>query len=109
MGYSGSILVYLHFSSHPGEWAEGSPVQPGPWELGTVEKGIQGSSGGSFSLHLKTPFIMILQILLSSEDSLEVSHWLFLCLMLLESYLASPTNRGGLLFFMTSPAHLSPC
>lgn len=67
-------LCQFIYTSHPGEWAEGGPAQPGPRKLGTVEKGIQGSSGGSFSFHLKTLFIMVLQVLLSSVDSLEISH-----------------------------------
>lgn len=41
---------------------------------------------------------MILQVLLSSVDSLEIGHWLFRCLVLLESNQGSPTNGGGLLF-----------
>ena len=110
MGHPGPLLVYLHFSSDPGEWAEGSPAQPSPWELGTVEKGIQGTSGGSFSFHLKPPFIVVFQFLLSSVDSLEISHWLVLCLVLPESNLASPTMvpQQWYSLFMTSPAYLSP-
>lgn len=88
--HPGPLLVYLYFSSHPGEWAERSPAQPRPWELGTIEKGIQGTSGGSFSFHLKPPSIMVFQFLLSSVDSVEISHWLILCLVLPESNLASP-------------------